>query len=110
MRKLKVSTASEHDTLHFEDVLDPNRNVDANFRATRFDTTDGRAITGLLRNIDGDVFVIADSEGKEIRLPKGVVDKQTTLTTSPMPADVAEKLKEQELYDLMGYLLSQKVK
>jgi putative heme-binding domain-containing protein len=93
-----------------EDVLDPNRNVDANFRATRFDTTDGRTITGLLRQIDGDVFVLADSEGKEIRLPKGAVDKQTQLTTSPMPADVAEKLKEQELYDLMGYLLSQKVK
>ncbi len=30
MRKIKVSTASEHDTLHFEDVLDPsntNRNI-----------------------------------------------------------------------------------
>jgi putative heme-binding domain-containing protein len=93
-----------------EDVLDPNRNVDANFRATRFDTTDGRTITGLLRQTDGDVYVIADAEGKEIRLPKGVVDKITTLATSPMPADVAEKLTEKEVYDLMGYLLSQKAK
>ena len=93
-----------------EDVLDPNRNVDANFRATRFETTDGRVITGLLRQTDGDVYVIADQEGKEIRLPKGVVDKQTLLATSPMPADVAEKLKESEFYDLLGYLLSQRAK
>ncbi len=93
-----------------EDVLDPNRNVDANFRATRFETTDGRVVTGLLRDTDGDVYIIADQEGKEIRLPKGVVDKQSLLATSPMPADVADKLKESEFYDLLGYLLSQRAK
>jgi hypothetical protein len=63
-----------------------------------------------LRQQDGDVYVIADSDGKEIRLPRGVVDKMTQLATSPMPGDMADKLKEKELFDLMGYLLSQKQK
>jgi putative heme-binding domain-containing protein len=93
-----------------EDTLDPNRNVDAAFRATRFEMKDGKQWVGLLIRTEGAVHILADAEGKEQRLPVGQVESQQVLAQSPMPSDVAERLNETEFADLMAYLLSVKAK
>ena len=92
-----------------EDVLDPNRNVDHAFHTTILDMKDGRTLTGLLR-VEGKVFIIVDSLAKEVRVSIDDVDKKRTSPQSPMPADVSEKLKPQEFYHLMAYLLDQRPK
>jgi putative heme-binding domain-containing protein len=89
-----------------EDVLDPNRNVDQAFRLTEITTVKGQVIPGLLLREEGAVLVLADSQGKEVRVRAADVDKRTTSQVSPMPANLAEQIAEADFYHLMAYLLS----
>src|SRR5262249_55248422 len=43
-----------------EDILDPNRNVDPNFRTTRLTLKDGRDVFGLFLREEGEIVVLAD--------------------------------------------------
>jgi putative heme-binding domain-containing protein len=91
-----------------EDVLDPNRNVDQAFRLTEITTTRGKVIPGLLLREEGAVLVLADNQGKEVRVPVKDVEKRSTSQMSPMPANFAEQVSEADFYNLMAYLLSLK--
>jgi putative heme-binding domain-containing protein len=91
-----------------EDVLDPNRNVDQAFRATTLNLTNGQSIFGLLLREEGAVLVMADNQGKEVRVPKKSVEERATSQLSPMPANFAEQIPEADFYNLMAYLLSQR--
>jgi putative heme-binding domain-containing protein len=88
-----------------EDVLDPNRNVDQSFRVTNLALENGRIVSGLLLREEGEVLVVADAQGKEIRVPRSEVEERTTAQISPMPANMAEQISESEFADLMSYLL-----
>ena len=57
-----------------EDVLDPNRNVDQSFRVTNLALQSGQVVSGLLLREEGEVLIIADSQGKEVRVPKASVE------------------------------------
>ncbi|QDU95320.1 DUF7133 domain-containing protein [Lignipirellula cremea] len=89
-----------------EDVLDPNRNVDAAFRTVNVLTSDGKVISGLKQREEGEVLVLADQRGQEIRIPRDDIDQIRNSPLSLMPANMAEALPEKDLYDLLSYLLS----
>jgi putative heme-binding domain-containing protein len=89
-----------------EDTLDPNRNVDQAFRLTTLNLKDGRVVDGLLLKEEGAVLVLADKEGKEVRVPKDAVDERSTSQLSPMPANFADQIPEPEFYNLIAYLLT----
>lgn len=91
-----------------EDILDPNRNVDQNFRSTMLELADGQVLSGLVLREEGAVVVVANSEGKEIRISKQDIVSRKQTTLSPMPADVAEKLPVDQLNHLLAFLLSHK--
>lgn len=91
-----------------EDVLDPSRNVDQAFRLTTLQLKNGQVASGLLLKEEGKVLVLADAQGKEVRVPAESVDERSTSQLSPMPANFAEQVSEAEFYHLMAYLLSQK--
>jgi len=93
-----------------EDVLDPNRNVDQAFRSTTYVLEDGKLITGLQLREEGEIYVVADSQGKEVRVPKASVSQRLTSQLSPMPANVSEQVPEEEFRNLVGYLMSQRPK
>jgi putative heme-binding domain-containing protein len=91
-----------------EDILDPNRNVDQAFRLTTLILKNGKIESGLLLKEEGEVFVLADNKGKEVRVPKNEVDEKTVSQISPMPADLAEQVPEKDFFDLLAYLLAQR--
>jgi len=91
-----------------EDVLDPNRNVDQTFRALQVETKDGRTLTGLKLRDEGEALVMADAQGKELRIAKADIDAETVLPNSPMPANVADILNEIEFRHLVAFLLQQR--
>jgi len=91
-----------------EDMLDPSRNVDQAFRATLLTTDDGQVLTGLVLREEGDVLVLVDSQGKEIRVPTAQIDEREVSPLSPMPANVTELVSPDDLNHLLAYLLSQK--
>ncbi|WP_169978540.1 PVC-type heme-binding CxxCH protein [Tautonia rosea] len=93
-----------------EDILNPNLNVDQAFRATTLGLSDGRILTGLLLAEEGDVLVLADAEGKSQRIAVDEVEERTTSSLSPMPANFAERIPEEEFHELIAYLLSQQTK
>ncbi len=93
-----------------EDVLDPNRNVDQAFRTTVLELKDGKQVIGLLLKEEGEVYVMADAMGKEVRVSKNTVDDKRTLPSSPMPANFADQIPEAEFNHLMAFLLAQTVK
>jgi putative heme-binding domain-containing protein len=91
-----------------EDVLDPNRNVDQAFRLTTLELKKGQVVSGLLLKEEGAVLVLADAQGKEVRVGKDAVAERSTSQMSPMPADLADKIPEADFYNLLAYLLEQK--
>ncbi|HET6326994.1 MAG TPA: PVC-type heme-binding CxxCH protein [Planctomycetaceae bacterium] len=91
-----------------EDVLDPNRNVDVNFRATILTLDDGQVLNGFIIREEGPVLVLVDTKGAEQRIAKSKIEQRTQTKLSPMPANVVDLLSPQELNDLLAYLLQQR--
>ena len=90
-----------------EDILDPSRNVDQAFRTTLVTTDDGQALNGLALREEGQVLILADNQGKEIRVRLDNILERSVSPLSPMPANVAEQLGEPEFYQLLAFLLAQ---
>ena len=91
-----------------EDVLDPNRNVDAAFRATVVAKKDGLVVTGLKLREEGTTVVLGDNQGKEVRIANDDIDEQRLSNLSPMPSNFSDQLNESDLRALVTYLLRQK--
>ncbi|HYF01481.1 MAG TPA: HEAT repeat domain-containing protein [Planctomycetota bacterium] len=90
-----------------EDVLDPNRAVDAAFRATLIKTTSGEVISGLVLREEGQVLVVQEAADKETRVPLSKIEARVLSQLSPMPANVTEQLSDADFYDLIAFLLAQ---
>ena len=91
-----------------EDILDPNRNIDAAFRATTISTNQGQVITGLKLREEGAAVILADAQGKEVRINNADIDESRVTALSPMPSNVVEQIGEQNLPHLIAFLLSQR--
>jgi putative heme-binding domain-containing protein len=91
-----------------EDVLDPNRNVDQSFRVTTLALKNGQVVSGLLLREEGEVIIVADSQGKEVRVPNSTVDERSISPMSPMPANLTDQVSADDFYRLMAYLLSRR--
>ncbi len=89
-------------------MLDPNRNVDQAFRVTTIAQKDGQIVSGLVLREEGEVIVLADSQGKEIRVPKNEVEERATSQLSLMPANLSEQIPEEDFYHLIEFLRAQR--
>ena len=89
-----------------EDLLDPHRNVDPNFRRTTVVTTGGEILSGLLVRSKGTQRLLIDQQGKEVVLDEKEIDEAIVSPLSAMPTGLAGHLKAAEFYDVMAYLLS----
>jgi len=92
-----------------EDTIDPNRNVDQAFRSTSLGLKNGQFVSGLVLREEGEVIILADNQGKEVRVAKDQVEEKTVSQLSPMPANLADQIPEADFYHLVAFLLSQRV-
>ncbi len=88
-------------------LLDPTANMLPMNRSVRAVTRDGKAITGRRLNEDTYSVQLIDSEERLVSLEKGGLKEYEVLKTSSMPS-YRGKLSEQELRDLVSYLLTLK--
>lgn len=90
-----------------DDILMPNQNVDAAFRASLLSTVDGRLLNGFIRKSEPESsqITMVDSQGKELVIRKDEIENQKKTTVSPMPANFSETIAEQDFVDLLSYLL-----
>jgi putative heme-binding domain-containing protein len=91
-----------------EDTLDPNRNVDEAFRTTKLVLVSGKTVEGLFLREEGAVLILADNQGKEVRIAKKDVEERSVSPLSPMPANLAEQIGPADFNHLLAYLLSLK--
>jgi len=89
-----------------EDIIDPNRNVDQAFRSTMFVVNDGKIVSGQILREEGEIIVLANQQGEEVRVPVVDIQERMLSQLSLMPANVAEQLPENDFHDLLAYLLN----
>lgn len=90
-----------------EDIVDPNRNVDQAFRASTLSLKNGQVKIGLVLREEGETVILADNEGKEIRIPKNSIAERSQSLLSPMPANFVDQVPEADFYHLLAFLLAQ---
>jgi putative heme-binding domain-containing protein len=90
-----------------EDIIDPSRNVDQAFRLTTLGLKSGQIISGLLLREEGKVLVLADNQGKEVRVAVGDVEDRTLSQLSPMPANLVDQIPSADFNHLLAFLLAQ---
>jgi putative heme-binding domain-containing protein len=88
-----------------EDILDPNRNVDAHFHLHTLTLKDGTTFAGFLKAELGEVKLLVDATGKEHRLSKKDIAKSEVTPMSLMPPTFGQTMDEATFHDLLGYLL-----
>lgn len=88
-----------------EDILDPNRNVDAHFHLHILTLQDGSTLSGFMKAEAGQVLILADAAGREQRVSKSTVVKDDVQPLSLMPPVFGQTLPEKDFTDLLGWLL-----
>ena len=89
-----------------EDILDPSRNVAADFKQSTFVLSDGNVVAGIPRRQEGQAVIVADSTGKEVSIPKSQITRQVESKLSLMPSNFGEIIPSNEFNDLLSYLLT----
>lgn len=90
-----------------EDILDPNRNVDAAFRTQLWIMKDGEVLSGLPRREEGDLAVLATATGQEVSYPKRNIQERRESPNSLMPENLGEAIPPVDFNHLLAYLLQQ---
>lgn len=89
-----------------EDILDPNRNVDREFRLVMVQTKDGRSLSGIGGREEGSELILTDAARQQTRLPLADVTSRTEMPLSLMPPNFGDILPPQQLHDLLKYLMT----
>lgn len=86
-------------------IVDPSAVVSREFRMTILRHTDGRVLSGLLVSQD-DERVVLQTVKEKLTVAKDEVAEQTLSTLSAMPDGLLQPLKEEQIRDLIAYLMS----
>ncbi len=87
-----------------ESVLEPSRQIVEGYRPTVLATTDGRVLTGIVKEESAAGVTLVDAEGKRWVVPAGEIDRRHLGDTSLMPEGLAWAISPQEFADLIAYL------
>ncbi len=91
-----------------EDILDPNRAVDPAFRLHIVRMTNGELIAGLLRREQDGALIFADAAAQEHVINKTTISADQISEFSLMPSGLGEALTEEQVHDLLKFLLDRK--
>ena len=92
-----------------ETILDPNKEISDQYAAVEIDTLDGKTVAGRIVNLNGDNLMV----NTDMLNPNGIVtvnrnnvERMKPSKVSMMPVALLDTMKEDEVLDLMAYLLS----
>lgn len=89
-----------------EDILDPNRAVDPQFRMHVLVMVDGTVTSGLVRREEGASLVLADQTGREQTLAASQIESRSQGSLSLMPSGYDQLLTPEEFNNLLAWLLT----
>ncbi len=92
-----------------EAIIDPSKVVSDQYKTTQVETKSGKSYTGRVVSLNNDsITLLIDPEDstKLVTLKKSDIEEQNLSPISLMPKDLLKLLNENEVLDLMAYLLS----
>jgi putative heme-binding domain-containing protein len=92
-----------------ESIIEPSKTISDQYQAVVILMDDGRLITGRIVNLHGDTWHVNTdmlNPNGQINVDRRKVDRMTPSRTSMMPEALLDTLKEDEVLDLIGFLLS----
>ncbi len=90
-----------------EHIIDPSKIISDQYQSAVVLTADGKSITGLMSEADGKVVVYpADVNADPVYLDSEEVEAIKPSPISQMPKGLLDTLNENELRDLLAYLMS----
>jgi putative heme-binding domain-containing protein len=92
-----------------ESIIEPNKVISDQYSAVTIGTIDGKLITGRIVNLSGDSYsVMTDllQPNDVVRVDRRRVEFTETSKVSMMPSGTLDTLNEDEVLDLLAYLLS----
>jgi putative heme-binding domain-containing protein len=100
-------TGSQRSNIDYilENVVDPNALVWDQYKATYFETSDDRLISGVVVQENEGTLTIQTQTGT-ITLPRSEITSRRRSEMSMMPEGLFQSLEEQEILDLVAYLQS----
>jgi putative heme-binding domain-containing protein len=87
-----------------ESILEPSRQIVEGYRATLVATSNGRVITGLVKNETNRQLTLVDGEAHERVVHKPDIEDRKFLDVSIMPDGLAAELSRDQFADLIAYL------
>jgi putative heme-binding domain-containing protein len=88
-----------------EDILDPSRNIDPNFRLTTVTLKNGDAKSGLNLRTEGPVTLLRDpATNQDVSIPTADIQSTAPSPVSPMPAAFDTLLSEADFFAVISYL------
>jgi putative heme-binding domain-containing protein len=92
----------------FESILYPSKAIADQFVTWNIVTKDGKSVSGLLIEETGEHILIRDANGKDTKIGKKEIDAREKDPKSLMPDNLLAFMTEDELVDMVEYLLTLK--
>lgn len=92
-----------------ESIVEPSKVISDQYASVNIEMLDGRKITGRIINLHGDNMSIMPNmlePNTLVNVDRRRIESMETSKLSPMPTGLLDTLKEDEVLDLMAYLLS----
>lgn len=92
-----------------ESIVDPNKEISDQYAAVEIRTSDDRVIVGRIVNLNGDSVKVNTNmldPNAQTDVNRNNIESMRPSRLSMMPAGLLDTLKEDEVLDLMAYLLS----
>jgi putative heme-binding domain-containing protein len=88
-----------------QDILQPSAAINPDQTGTQVTLQDGTFLAGILRSLHDDPLVIALPAGEQLEIPRERVKTVEALETSLMPVGLGDEWNEDQLEDLLTFLL-----
>ena len=88
-----------------ENIIDPSAVVGAEFRVSVFVLSDGRVVSGIVRERSEKTITVQTPENKQV-IDRQDVDEATASNKSLMPDGMLQVLSDSQIRDLIAYLMS----
>ncbi len=96
-----------------EAIMAPSKVISDQYKSSSVATVDGRVVTGrIVAENESQISVLTDPEDstKVVDIPKDNIDEILPSSASVMPKGLLNKLNQDEVLDLLAYLLSRGIK
>ncbi|HCK73258.1 MAG TPA: hypothetical protein DHW38_16915, partial [Planctomycetaceae bacterium] len=87
-----------------DSILYPSRRIDAKYAYYVIETTEGRVLSGMVKDQTDEHVTIVDPKGEVQKLAKESVDRMERQNQSLMPELLVKNLTAQQLADLLEFL------